>query len=135
MKRKENRLVVADAGWADTIPDWLLKEVKAERMIFGLASIKKKIEEVGDAEACVYLCTLSLRQPMTEQNTRIYLYLCTKLMEKQGKKVPEEIRVRKLNEYDNGQLKELKRDLYKKRGGEIQHPLIEMLKNLQKGGE
>ena len=131
MKRKENRLVVADAGWAKTAPKWLLEEVKTERMIFGLASIKKKIEEVGDAEACVYLYTLSLRQPMIEQYTRIYLYLCTKLMEKQGKKVPEEIRVKELNKYDNGQLKELKRDLYKKRGGEIQHPLIEMLKSFK----
>ena len=131
MKKKENRLVVADAGWADTIPEWLTEEVKAERMIFGLASIMKKIEEVGDAEACVYLYTLGLKVPLTEQYTRIYLYLCTTLMEKQGKKVPEEIKVKELDEYDSGQLKKLKRDLYKKRGGEIQHPLIEMLKNFK----
>ena len=132
MKRKENRLVVADAGWADTMPEWLLEEVKAERMIFGLASIKKKIEEVGDAEACVYLYTLALRVPLTERFTRIYLYLCTILMERREKEVPKDIRVRKLNKDDERELKELKNDLYKKRGGEIQHPLFEALKSLQK---
>ena len=132
MKRKKNRLVVADAGWADTIPEWLLEEVKAERMILGLASIMKEIKEVGDAEACVYLYTLSLRQPISEQFIRIYFYLCTKLMEKRGKEVPEDVRLKELEKEDEKALKELKQDLYKKRGGEIQHPLIEALKSLQK---
>lgn len=28
-KTKENRLVVADAGWAKTIPEWILEEIKS----------------------------------------------------------------------------------------------------------
>ena len=133
MKKKENRLVVADAGWADTIPKWLLEEVKAERLTLGLVSLMGKNEEVGNAEACVYLYTLGLKIPLTERFTRIYLYLCTILMERRDKEVPKEIRVRKLNKDDERELKELKNDLYRKRGGEIQHPLVEALKSLQKG--
>jgi len=47
----KNRLVVADSGWAETLPDWLIKEVKAERLMYGLASITNpNCPKVGDAE-------------------------------------------------------------------------------------
>ena len=35
----KNRLVVGDMSWADVIPEWLLDEIKAERLIYGLAGI------------------------------------------------------------------------------------------------
>ena len=34
-----NKLVVANRGWAETIPEWLLDEVRAERLVYGLADI------------------------------------------------------------------------------------------------
>ncbi len=78
---KENRLVVGDVGWAETIPDWLLEEVKAERFFLGLGSLISDCEKVGDAEACVYLYTASLRQPLDHYQAEVYIYLTAKLGE------------------------------------------------------
>ena len=50
MEKSKNRLVVGDATWADIIPDWLLEEIKAERLIYGLAGIANpEVPKVGDA--------------------------------------------------------------------------------------
>ena len=49
-----NRLVVACADWASSMPDWLLEEVKDERLITTLISLIHDLadhEKVGDAEA------------------------------------------------------------------------------------
>ena len=133
MKNKENRLVVADAGWAKTTPEWLLQEVKTERMIYGLASLMGEGKsKVGDAELAVYLYTLSLRQPLSREYTHIYLYLCTKLMAKREKEVPEEIKVEELTEDEPRLLNELREEIYKARGGEIKHPLLDAMRELKK---
>ena len=136
MKTKENRLVVGSMVWSDTIPDWLLKEVEAERMIYGLAGIIGKGPEaegeVGDAEVCVYLYTASLAAPMDSEMTKIYLYLTTKFMQKRKTTVPKDIRVEELTRYEQSELSRLKRQLYSKRGGEINHPLFSMMKQLKK---
>jgi len=130
---KENRLVVGSASWADTIPEWLLEEVKAERMINGLISLMKGGEhKVGDAEVCVYLLTASLASPMSSEFTQIYLYTATKLMTKRGMQVPEDVRVNELSEYETQELNDLKRRIYTSRGGDISHPLFEALKHLKR---
>ena len=87
---KENRLIVGDKSWADTIPEWLLDEVKAERLIYGLVGlINPDAPRVGDAELCVYLYTASLRAPMYDEHNQIYIYLVAKLMRKQGKELQD----------------------------------------------
>lgn len=133
-KDKQNRLVVADKGWAETIPEWLLEEVKFERLLYSFASLMKGGKtQVGDAEIAVYLYTLSLRQPLSHEDANIYFYLCTKLLEKKGAKVPEDIRKEKLDDYEKGLLEELREEIYRKRGGEIKSPLLNALRQLKKG--
>jgi len=133
IKNKENRLVVADAGWAETIPEWLLQEVKTERMVYGLASLMGDGKsKVGNAELAVYLYTLSLRQSLSLEYTHIYLYLCTKLMAKREMEVPKEIKVKKLTGDEPRLLDELREEIYEARGGEIKHPLLDMMRGLKK---
>ena len=131
---KANRLVVADAGWAETIPDWLLEEVRTERMIMGLAGIMKpEMEgEVGDAEVCVYLYTASLRAPMSQAHTEIYLNLASKLMERRGIAVPDDIRGHDLRPAEVDELRELRRELWRARGGRISSPLLDAMRDLSK---
>lgn len=132
-KQKENRLVVGDATWADIIPEWLLNEVKAERMIYGLTSLMNGGRpKVGDAEVAVYLMTGSLRQPLSSEHTNIYMYLTTRLFKKRGKEVPEGIRKDKLTEWEQHEFEELKDMIYQKRGGEIHHPVLDALRGLKK---
>ena len=132
---KENRLVVADIGWSETIPEWLKKEVEMERLMSGMVGLlKNKKQEVGDAEACIYLYTASLTAPIGHNLTRVYIHLCTKLMERRGAKIPNDIAVSELNEDEQRELDTLKRDLYRARGGDMTCTLLEILKEVKKGG-
>ena len=132
-KEKENRLVVGDAAWADTIPEWLLEEVKAERMIYGLACLMDGARaKVGDAEVTVYLMTASHRGSLSSEHTNIYMYLVTQLFKKDGKEVPEDIRKEKLTEWEEHELQELRDMIYDKRGGEIHHPVLDAMRVLKK---
>lgn len=137
-KEKTNRLIVADSGWAETIPEWILKEIEAERMINGMVNItrKKKVEDwetVGNAEVVAYLYTHSLRASMSTEFTNIYLYLTTKLMkDRKGVDVPDDIKTKKLTQQEESELKILKQDIARVRG-KINHPLFDILNELKKG--
>ncbi len=136
---KTNRLIVANKGWAESIPQWMLDEVRSERMVNGLVSAvsKKELadwELIGDAEVVVYLFTLSSTVPMSTEYTNIYLHLSQKLMKRRGIELPEDIRKEKLSEYEESVFKILKQDLVGKRG-KINHPLFDILKSLKKNGE
>lgn len=131
-----NRLIVADIGWAETIPDWLKKEVESERMINGFVDVLDKgIKEVGDAEACLYLYTLNLKQPVSHEIGNIYIYLASKLCKKRGIKLESfmEQKVKDgLDSDEERELRILKQELWTKRGGKVQHPLFEMLNQMKK---
>ncbi len=138
VKHKENRLIVADSGWAETIPEWILKEIEAERMINGMVNIagNNQIEDwemVGNAEVVAYLYTHSLRASMSSEFTKIYLYLTTKLMkDKKGVDIPSDINTKKLTEQEESVLKILRQDIARVRG-KINHPLFDILNELKKG--
>jgi len=71
--KKGNRLAVADVGWADTVPDWLRKEVEFERLALGvvgnIAELRgNPIREVGDAEGLRWVMT-SRRPTSTSQRS------------------------------------------------------------------
>lgn len=132
-KQKENRLVVGDRTWVGAIPEWLLDEVKAERMVYGLASMMNGGRpQVGDAEVAVYLMTASMRQRLSSEHTNIYMYLLTRLFAKKEKGVPEDIRREELTDWEEHEFRELKDMIYHTRGGEISHPLFDALKQLKK---
>ncbi len=136
----ENKLVVADAGWAESIPNWIKEEIKQERIMYGMVDIAKKTETVGDAEVAAYLFTANLRGPVSHELGQIYLYLTGKLMKKvkrlKDDELPDFIQKKLrdgLEDYEKSELESLKRDLYRKRGGKIHNPLLDALRQLGKG--
>ena len=133
---KKNRLIVGDMCWADTIPEWLLDEVKAERLIYGLVGlINPDAPKVGDAELCVFLYTTSLRTPMYDEHNQIFIYLVAKLMKKQGKELQDfmqEKLFRGLSLDEERELRELKDMIYSRRGGDINHPLLNFMREWKK---
>ena len=132
-------MVVGNRGWAETLPEWLLDEVREERFTLGLMGlVKPEIEKVGDAEVCVYLYTLSMTVPMGYELNQVYVYLSSKLMKKRGRKLEpfmEEKLKQGLTQDEERELRQLKQMIYSKRGGDINHPLFEALKRLKKGGD
>jgi len=133
MAKKENRLVVGAREWADTIPEWLLEEIKAERMIYGLVCLVDGARaKVGDAEVAVYLMTASHRSILSSEHVNIYMYLVTQLFKKKDKEVPEDIRKDELTEWEEHELEELRDMIYHSRGGMIKHPLLDAMRHLKK---
>lgn len=128
MVKKENRIVVASKAWYETAPKWLVEEIKKERELsafFDLMPGSK--QEVGDAEACLYLYTASLINPLSYDLTKIYFYIASKLMKSSGIEVPEDIKVEELDDWQKTQMCQLKRDLWWKRGGRIHTPVTDAL--------
>ena len=137
--KTENRLVVADAGWAETLPEWILEEIKQERILYGMCDILKGTETVGDAEVLAYLYTANLRGPVSHEFGEIYIYLTAKVMQKSKGLKEDELpdfmqeKLKKgLEDYEKSELQVLKQDLYKKRGGKINSPLLDVLRELKK---
>lgn len=135
MKDKENRLVVANAGWGETIPEWLKDEIREERLT-GMAGVAKPVNEVGDAEVCAYLYTASLTAPMPHALNEIYFYVAASLMKRRGMELPDfmaEKLEQGLTADEQRELSDLKRGLYRKRGGDIAHPLLDAMREFAKG--
>ena len=132
----KNRLVVGDATWADMIPDWLLEEIKSERLVYGLMGIANpEAPKVGDAEVAAYLMTASMCVPMPSEYVEVYIFLTARIMRKRGKELPDfmtEKLERGLTQYEEHTLKDLASDIYRKRGGEIDTPLLNVMRTFKK---
>jgi hypothetical protein len=131
------RLVVGDAGWAHDLPDWLLDEIKAERLVecmIGALHPEKLREKVGDAEIAAYLMTASLRAPLPYYLVEVYVWVMARLCSRRKMEITdfmqEKLRTG-LARDEERELEELRRHLWTARGGEIRHPLIEALKELR----
>ena len=80
------------------------------------ASTKGEEPTGTDAEACAYLMTASLTQPINRDWTEIYLYLTTKVFSKHKDcNVPEDIKVEYIIDYQMNELNRLKSWLYRQR--------------------
>lgn len=149
MKAKENRLVVGDLNWADTIPDWLLEAVKHERLTLGLVELipgdvestpgeeNAEVPNVGDAEVCAYLYTASLHAPMSAEHSQIYFYLGAKVIQQYQPDtvlppMMTEAIDRGLTNWEARVLIDLRHMIYRKRGGEITHPILDAMRVLKK---
>ena len=98
-------LIVHRGGWEDTIPEWLRQEVILQRM----ARLKEGDDNLTtDAEAAAYLYCASLTAPMDGDWTSIFCHLVSRLMDKRGSDVPPDVRVDKLIDYQESELRELK---------------------------
>ena len=108
-------IIVFPGGWGDTLPDWLKTAITLERMMGNMKALKGEEPTATDAEACAYLMTVSLTQPMDSDWTQIYLYIAGKVCAAAGKEVPEDIRVETLNDDQMRDLNRLKAWIYQRR--------------------
>ena len=109
-------VVVFPGGWGDTIPQWLKTAITLERMIGDMKSMKREEPTGTDAEACAYLMTLSLTQPMDSDWTQIYLYVATQTYKRWEKgEMPADIATDSISDYQMGELNRLKAWLYRQR--------------------
>jgi hypothetical protein len=73
-----------------------------------------------DAEACAYLYTACLTQPVDSDWAQIYLYVANQVYgrhrtKESGVQFPEDIRVRSLSDYQMAELRRLKGWIYERR--------------------
>ena len=103
-------LIVWPSSWQETLPDWIKPEITFQRLI---QVMKGEDDLATDVEALAYMYPRSLEAPLDHDWTVIYCYLSTKVMEsrmvRQGVTVPDDVRVDKLDDYQEQKLKELKR--------------------------
>jgi hypothetical protein len=128
-----NRLVVANGDWAESLPPWLLNEIRDDRWVLLLRSSKRELpahEKVGDAEALAYLMTLSHISAFPPVLTNIFEYLTREVLARRSPGMPSvsgRMQRKKLTEYEQEELERLKSEIYQRRK-EISHPLLDGLK-------
>jgi hypothetical protein len=109
-------ILVFPGGWGDTLPDWLKGAITMERLMMNVESLKTGQMTGTDAEACAYLMTVSLTQPMDSDWSEIYLYVAGKTCSRHKKGgLPEDIRVESLRDGQVRDLDRLKAWLYRQR--------------------
>ena len=109
-------IIVFPGGWGETIPDWLKQAIIIERLMMNIAALKGEEMTGTDAEACAYLMTVSLTQPIDSDWTQIYLYVATQVARRHKKvDVPGDIAVDSLRDDQLRDLKRLKDWLYQQR--------------------
>jgi hypothetical protein len=109
-------ILVFPGGWGDTLPEWLKGAITIERLMMNVEALKTGQMTGTDAEACAYLMTVSLTQPMNNDWSEIYLYVAGKTYShhKLGG-LPEDIRVESLRDDQVRDLDRLKAGLYRQR--------------------
>ena len=109
-------IIVFPGGWGDTLPEWLKTAITLERMMENMKELKGE-EPIGtDAEACAYLMTVSLTQPMDSDWTQIYLYVASQTYKRWGKgEMPADIAVDSISDFQTQELNRLKAWLYHQR--------------------
>ncbi|GAH97810.1 unnamed protein product [marine sediment metagenome] len=113
-------IIVFPGGWGDSLPEWIKPAITMERLAMNMRVLKGEEMTSTDAEACAYLYTASLTQPMGHDWTKIYLYIATRVYEKwrtkeSGVTMPDDIRVESISDYQMADLNRLKAWLYRKR--------------------
>lgn len=109
-------IVVFPGGWGDTIPQWLKTAITLERMIDDMKGMKGEEPTGTDAEACAYLMTVSLTQPMDSDWIQIYLYVASQTFKRWEKgEMPADIVVDSLSDYQMTELNRLKAWIYRQR--------------------
>ena len=102
-------IIVFPGGWGDSLPDWLKHAITLERLIENVRTLKEGVMTGTDAEACAYLYTACLTQPIDHDWTQIYLYIASQVYSRHrakesGVQVPEDIRVESISDYQMGEL-------------------------------
>jgi hypothetical protein len=113
-------IIVFPGGWGDTLPEWLKHAITMERLVMNMKALKGEEVTGTDAEACAYLYTACLTQPMDHDWGQIYLYVAGKVYKgwrskDSGMEFPEDIRVESLTKEQENDLNRLKEWIYRTR--------------------
>jgi hypothetical protein len=109
-------IIVFPGGWGDTLPEWLKNAITLERLAMNMKALKGEEMTGTDAEACAYLYTAALTQPMDHHWGQIYLYIATQTYRRWGKnEMPQDIAVDSLDKDQMVELRRLKDWLYHQR--------------------
>lgn len=106
-------IIAYPGGWADTLPDWLKTAITVERMAMNVKALAGEEITGTDAEACAYLFTAGLTNPMDSDWSEIYIYIANQVYNRHrtkesGVQFPEDIRVDSISDYQMGDLRRLK---------------------------
>ena len=110
-------IIVYPGGWGDTLPEWIKTQITMERLVENMKDAHGEQLTGTDAEVTAYLYTASLTAPMSEDWTKIDLYVAGKTYARanRGGEVPEDIKVESLNEGQMADLNRLKEWIYHQR--------------------
>ena len=113
-------IIVFPGGWGDTLPEWIKTSITLERLMMNIQALKTGEMTGTDAEACAYLYTASLTQPMGNDWTQLYIYIVDKTYEKwrtrdSGVTMAEDIRLESLRDDQMADLNRLKDWIYRQR--------------------
>jgi len=109
-------IIAFPGGWGDTLPDWLKNAITLERLEMNMRELKGEEPTGTDAEACAYLYTAALTQPLDHDWGEIYLYIATRVYSRCGKsEMPQDIKVEVLRDDQKADLNRLKKWLYQQR--------------------
>jgi hypothetical protein len=113
-------IIVFPGGWGSMLPEWLKNAITLERLVMNMKALKGEEPTGTDAEACAYLYTACLTQPIDSDWTQIYLYVANQVYSRyrtkeSGVQFPEDIRVRSLSDYQIAELRRLKQWIYERR--------------------
>jgi len=79
------------------------------RLAMNMRALKGEEMTGTDTEACAYLYTVSLTQPLDNDWAQIYLLLSTQVVRRNRKtEIPQDIAVEELSDYHMGELRRLK---------------------------
>jgi len=105
-------IIVFSGGWGDSLPDWIKGAIQIER----LAQLMKGEETATDTEACAYLYTASLTNPIDRDWVQVYLHVASKVVSRnKDTQIPEDIKVDSLDDYQMGLLRDLKQWIWDRR--------------------
>jgi len=109
-------ILVFPGGWGDTLPEWLKNAITLERLEMNMKALKGEEMTGTDAEACAYLYTAALTQPLDHDWGQIYFYIATQVYRRWGKnEMPADIAVDSLRDDQLADLNRLKEWLYRRR--------------------
>ena len=110
-------IIVFPGGWGEDLPEWLKSAITLERLEMNMRALRGEEMTGTDAEACAYLWTASLTQPIDHDWTQIYLYIANQTYRRWNNKneIPEDIRVESLTDEQMRDFNRLKGWLLRKR--------------------
>jgi len=109
-------ILVFPGGWGDSLPEWLKSTIILERLEMNVRALNGEEMTGTDAEACAYLYTAALTQPMSYDWGNIYLSIATQTYRRWGKvEMLGDIAVDSINDYQMAELNRLREWLYRKR--------------------